>query len=513
MSGRSRLLPLLLVSLFLAAVALGLAGLTGLGAYPPRLILLVAAVVFLAFLYRARGEVAFLLLRARRVAEPGPTVSWILVAAILLAGSVLLGRVHARIDATARGLNRLSAASRAVLDAGREPLELIGVYRENSSLRDRAVDLLEIYRTASGRVRTRMLDPDRRPEEARALGLSRVGLIVVRSGAVQEEVDELTEEALTEAVMRVEHPSRTRVLFVSGHGEVSLADAGPTGLGRFAAALRQSGYDIGEIRLFSEEIGKNVAALVVVGPHRDFLPGEIEKMGRYVESGGRLLLCLDPGADAGLSSMLRFRGVFLDSLEIYDESPATRELGMGPRTPVVTDYASHSILGLGMNYTVYSGARPVTLSKDAVWGVDAKVLMRTGSAARGIPVGESTAKPSGDSGSLPLGIVEEWEVPASGQPEPGEPTPEKPYARMLIVGDSDWLTGRFIDLGANRDLGLRCIHWLARREFLLRIPPLDVRGTPLRIGLYGLRMLYYLQGVGIPLILLGIGLWTWTRRR
>ncbi len=110
-------------------------------------------------------------------------------------------------------------------------------------------------------------------------------------------------------------------------------------------------------------------------------------------------------------------------------------------------------------------------------------------------------------------MVEEWEVTASGNAAPGESAPEKPYARMLVVGDSDWLTGQFIDLYANRDLGLRCMHWLARREFLLRIPPMDLRGTPLRVGLSGMRALFYLLQVGLPLSLLGIGLWVWTRRR
>ncbi len=269
-------------------------------------------------------------------------------------------------------------------DRAKEPLEMIGVYRETSALRDRAVDLLENYRNASRRIQVRMLDPDRRPEEARALALTRVGVVVVRSGAVKEEVDDLTEEGMTQAILRVEHPARTRILFVSGHGEASVDDVGPSGLGRFAAALRQSGYDAGEIRLFEEEIQSNVAALAVIGPQRTFLPSEIDKLGRYMDAGGRLLLCLEPGADGGLASLLGVRGIGLDSLEVYDESPATRGLAMGPRTLVVTDYASHPILGSGTGYTVFSGARTIALSKEAVWGVDAKTLFRTGPQARRI---------------------------------------------------------------------------------------------------------------------------------
>jgi ABC-type uncharacterized transport system involved in gliding motility auxiliary subunit len=512
-NGGYRLLPLLLVALFLAALAGGLAGLSGPRAYLPRLLLLISAIAFLTFLYRGRREIAFLLLQVRRSAEPGPAATWLLASVVLLVGSVLLSRTPVRLDATGRGMNRLSAVSRAVLASGGEPLEMIGVYRENSPLRDRAVDLLEIYRTSSSRIQVRMIDPDRRPEEARALGLTRVGLVVLRSGPVREEVDQLTEEEMTQAILRVEHPARTRILFVTGHGEAPIGDGGPSGLGRFAAALRQSGYDVGEIRLFADAIAPEVAALVAVGPEREFLPGEIEKLVHYLDGGGRLLLCLEPGADGGLWSLLRTRGIALDSLEVFDESPSTRGLAMGPRTVVVTDYAQHPILGGGSGYTVFSGARAVTLTNDAVWGVDAQTLFRTGPQARGTPVGAETPSNGGPVSSIPLAVVEEWEVPATGNAAPGEPTPEKPYARMLVVGDADWLEGRFIDLYANRDLGLRSIHWLARREFLLRIPQMDVRGTPLRIGFAGMRTLFYLLQVGVPLALLGVGLWVWTRRR
>jgi hypothetical protein len=508
-----RLLPLLMAALFLAVLAGGLSGVFGPRAFVPRLLLLISAVTFIAFLVRGRSDIVFLFVRARRAAEPGPATTLLLCAAVLLVASVLLGRAPIRLDATARGMNRLSSASLAVLASGSETIEMFGVYRESSSQRERAVDLLETYRVSSRRIKVRMIDPDRSPDDARELGVTRVGVVIVRSGPVKEEIDELTEPAMTQAILRVEHPGRTRILFVSGHGEASLGDTGPLGLGRLASALRQSGYDIGEIRLFADEVESDVAALAMIGPQRDLLPGELEKLGRYMDAGGRLLLCLEPGKDAGLASTLRLRGIVLDSLEVYDESPATRDLAMGPRTVVVTDYASHPILGSWGGYTVFSGAREIRLSSDAVWGVDAKILFRTGPQARRTRIGADGPDPRTPAVALPLAAVEEWEVPASGAAAVGEAAPEKPYARLLVVGDSDWLGGRFLDVYANRELGLRCFHWLARREFLLKIPPMDLKGTPLHIGLSGMKGLFYFLQVGVPLALLGVGLWVWTRRR
>jgi ABC-type uncharacterized transport system involved in gliding motility auxiliary subunit len=513
MNGGSRLLPLFLIALFLTALAGALASLSGPRAYLPRLLFLGAVLCFIVFLYRGRREILFLLVRARRVAEPGPATTWILATLVLLVGSVVLDRVPLRMDATRRNLNSLSAASRRVLSAEEAPVELIGVYRETSPERARAVDLLEVYRRAAGRVRTRMVDPDRQPDEARALGVRRASMVVVRAGAVSEEVVELSEQAITEAILRVENPRRAKIAFIAGHGERAIGDGGGAGLGKLATALRGSGYDPFETRLFEEEIPVDAAVLALVGPRRGLLPVEIDKIGRYLDGGGRMLIALEPGISCGIEDLLRTKGILLDSLEVYDESPATRGLGLGPRVVVVTDYAKHPIVAAGIGYGVLPGVRTVAVSKEALWGIDGVVLMQSGTEAHLVRVDLPGEAPGGETAARPLAVAEEWEIAGSGRNSGATTAPEKPFSRLLVVGDSDWLSVQFLDLFSNRELAMRSFHWLARREFLLRIPPIDQRGTPMRIGLGGLRALASLLQIGLPLALLGVGILLWSRRR
>ena len=514
MSGGGRLLPLLLVALFLGALAGALATLAGPRAYLPRLLALGALVSFFVFLYRARREIGFLFVRARRVAEPGPATTWLLAAAVLGAGSLLLARVPVRADWTQRGLNRLSEASRAVLEANRAQVEMIGVFREDDPRRALAIDLLETYRKESGRVRVEMVDPDRRPDRARQLGLSRSGLVLIRIGEVVEEAGELAEASISQAIVRAENPRRLRLAFTTGHGERRIGDGGPGGVGAFAALLRESGYETVEIALLDGPVGEETAALALIGPRREFLPVEIDRLREYVNGGGRLLICLEPGLDAGLGEFLRSNGVLVDSLEIHDESPPTLGLGFGPRVVVAADYGDHPIVRSGMGYTVFPGARRVGLAGEAVWGVNAELLVRTGPLARlARPEAERPSRDAAPPAVHSIAVVQEWEVPGPGEARPGEPVPEKPFARLLVVGDSDWLSRGGIDLFSNRELAVRSMHWLARREFLLRIPPLDRAGTQIRISLGGLRTLSYLLGGALPLGLLGIGIWIWSRRR
>jgi hypothetical protein len=374
---------------------------------------------------------------------------------------------------------------------------------------------MEIYRAASRRVKVEMLDPDRRPDRARALGVRRSGLILIKSGELTEEVVDFKEpeRALSQAIARVENPRRVQISFTTGHGERELTGGGNDGLGKLAAALQATGYRPTEIRLIDHEIPSDVGALAVIGPRHRFLPVEIEKLGAYLEKGGRMIVCLEPGIAAGLSEIFQWRGIVLDSLEVVDDSPATRGLGYGPRVVVVADYKSHPVVAPGIGYTVFPGARAVRLRNEALWGVNAGALFVTGPDAYLAPPEESETPPDpGERSRHPLAVVQEWEVPGTGQALPGEAAPEKPFGRLIVVGDSDWLAGNFLDLYGNRELATRAFHWLSRREFLLQIAPLDRRGTPLRIGRTGLGTLLLLQGVFV-LTLLGIGFWVWNRRR
>jgi hypothetical protein len=186
---------------------------------------------------------------------------------------------------------------------------------------------------------------------------------------------------------------------------------------------------------------------------------------------------------------------------------------MGARTIVVSQYPKHAIIPDALGYTVFSGVRRIGVSKDPVWGINEKVVLWTGKQARLVPLAGEGKGGDGNRQMESIGVAEEWEVPGTGIAPAGEAAPEKPYARLLAVGDSDWLSGQFIGLFSNREFAVRSIHWLTEREFLLKIPPIDLRGTPLRIGLSGLRTLFYFLELGLPLTLLGIGLWLWSRRR
>ena len=49
-----------------------------------------------------------------------------------------------------------------------------------------------------------------------------------------------------------------------------------------------------------------------------------------------------------------------------------------------------------------------------------------------------------------------------------------------------------IDLFGNRAFANRMLGWLGEQEFLLRFPMADRSGTPLKVNMRGLRLIFYL---------------------
>ena len=89
---------------------------------------------------------------------------------------------------------------------------------------------------------------------------------------------------------------------------------------------------------------------------------------------------------------------------------------------------------------------------------------------------------------------------------------EKP--RMVVVGDSDFVSNSFLRFSGNKDLFLNMIHWLAQEEDLISIG----RPKPMKVGTIHINQrqgnaYFYLSVVTLPLIILSVGAFIWFRRR
>ncbi|MFN8546839.1 MAG: GldG family protein [Candidatus Eisenbacteria bacterium] len=507
MQRESKSSPLLLLGLFLLAAGGLLSGISGPRAYMPRLLLLAGVAALAWGAVRSGASLRFFLFRARTVAEPGPSLNWALAGLVLLVVATGLGLSGSRLDLTKRGVNSLSETSRHVLKELDRDVELISAYRENALAYDQASEALRVYQAASRHIRVKRVDPDREPDEARALGLTRPNVLVVRAGEVSEEIEELEESDITQAILRVEDPNRPVIAVLDGHGELREGRSPFTAL---RGAMSRSGLVYKTLRLGEYvEVPPEARAVLIAGPETKLLPGEVDALRRFLSRGGRVAVLVEPEVSSGLESLCREEGIEIDGRRVIDESPLSRSLGLGPEVVAINRWGEHPITnGLGVGL-VLAGTTRVGLVDKPVWGTSGTDLARTGSGAHLAPSPENpTASPSA---ALPLAAALEWEATGSA-PAAGKPA-EKSYARLVVVGDSDFARDSHIDLYGNKEFATRILGWLTEREYLLRFPSVDKSGTPLRVGLAGLRAIFYGAEILIPLLAFGLAFRAWARRR
>jgi hypothetical protein len=487
--------------------------------YLPRLVLASGVLLLVIFLVHHASEIRFLLLQARTHAEPGPTTTLLLIALVLLLGGLLAGRRAVLIDLTGARINSLSAPTRNTLDALQGPLRMQGFFVQPSPEWDMAARYLDLYARSSPRVQTALFDPDRSPGAARSAGVSRAGMLVLSYGAARTEVPILSEEAITQGVLRVLEGRPRRVGMLSGHGEPDRRSGGQEGISAWMAALSEANIESRQVSLLAEgEVPGDLDALLIVHPRGPLYGSEVGAVRRFIEQGGGIGLWAEPGDTIGLESYLRYHAVRFPPGVIRDSGPVTRRIGLGEWTPALATNPAHPIgASLAGTFVAAPLIRPLEVVSPHSADLDIEPLLKTApTAAVFREAGETVGTPLA-SGVQTAAIALEWDTPVgeSWQAAPdslGLP-PIKPTARVLVFGDASMVTNRFLGVGVNRSLAVNAVHWLTWQERFLDIHRQLRRNSELKVGVRGLRTLLYLIQFGLPLLLVSVGFGTWLRRR
>ena len=86
--------------------------------------------------------------------------------------------------------------------------------------------------------------------------------------------------------------------------------------------------------------------------------------------------------------------------------------------------------------------------------------------------------------------------------------------RVVIVGSSDWMSNFILGAPiANRDLALNMMNWLTSDEDLISIRPKEPEDRRLNITGGGINVLFYVSVIGLPLLVILLGVASWWKRR
>lgn len=443
----------------------------------------------------------------------------------------LLGWLSTRYDYqadwTAGARNTLSEASRRLLDTLEGPVTITAFARENELLRKRIQDLVDRYRRQKKDVRLRFVNPDKEPEQVRELGITMDGELLVRYQGRSEKVQQLTEQSLTNALQRLARGGQRWIVFLEGHGERNPRGRANHDLGEFGRELERKGLTVQTLNLAkTPAIPDNTTVLVIAGPRTKLLPGEVALIRDYVRGGGNLLWLADPGEQHGLEPLARDLGVsFLPGVIVDANTPL-----FGIRDPsfvLVADYKTYLPVTRDLTaLTLFPRAAALAFEPPEGWHGEPflttfeRAWTETGEIKGEIRFDEGTEERAGP---LTLGVVltRERSAPDGKTDAGGDDKQDTGKAaaasgageqRVAVVGDGDFLSNVYLGNGGNLDLGLALIHWLTHDDRFITIKAKTAPDRTLALSRTASAVIGFGFLFGLPLLLLGTGVYVWYRR-
>jgi gliding motility-associatede transport system auxiliary component len=462
----------------------------------------------------------------------------VVIIAVLGATNWLANRHNKSYDSTSSKRFSLSEQTAKVVKGLQRDITV--TYFDKTTEFARARDLLDRYGNLSTKLRIAYVDPDKKPQAAKAAGVRTYGTIYIDSGLRREEAKSLTEEEITGALIRSLKSGERNVCFVTGSGERSLDDTGRTGYSSTKEALEKNNYKTRTISLLQAgaattpepvklgqpaatppangakpQVPADCTVLVVAGPKYDYTQPAVDAIKAYVENGGRALFLIDPpiklgredtAANAALTGVIQAWGVTLNKDLALDTSGVGQLFNLGPEVPLVTSYESQPIVrDLKEVATAFPLSRTLDV-KSPEKGTAEKLFSTSANSFATTKINSSEIRidPKTDKKG-PLTLAAAGTYNNSGD--------KSKEGRFVVVGSSNWIVNNIVRFNGNRDLFLNMMNWLSSDEDLISIRPKDPDDRRLNISNRQMNTLFYSSMIFLPLIVVASGFAVWWRRR
>ncbi len=440
------------------------------------------------------------------------TVYILVVLAIASVANFLANRYNKSYDATSNKRYSLSDQTVKIVKGLTQPATI--TYFDKQTNFQGAKDILDRYSNLSTRIHLEYVDPDKKPEEARAAGVTKYGSTFVQIGDKKEEAKGLTEEQITGAIIHdLKNKTRT-ICFVSGSGEHQIESTERDGYSKLKDALAKDEYEAKSISLLQQsDIPENCTAIVVGGPKIDYQQPAVDAIKKYVENGGRAMFLLDPPIQLGhptadndaLGKVLQDWGVSMDKDRVLDANPVGHLMGLGPQVTLISKYAPHAIVdemkGTTTGFPLSQSMTVKNTDKTNVQKLFDSSDTSFATTALNTP-NVNINDPNNKKGPMTIA--------AAGSYNTGK---ENSEGRFVVIGTSSWLDNSFLVFNGNTDLALNAMNWLSSDEDLISIRPKpeDNRSlsmTPSQFGWVRLSTQFLFP---VALLLMGVSVW-WRRR-
>jgi ABC-type uncharacterized transport system involved in gliding motility auxiliary subunit len=486
----------------------------------PLITMALGAIATGAYAFLNRKEVAEMFVNRGTRQGLSSLVYTLLVISIIVVIQAIFTVNSAQIDLTKNKKHTLADETKKALSGLKT--EINSYYFYGASQQNGAIqDMLEKYAAASGKFKAESIDADKNPAFAKRYSVDRYNLVVLerKDTGSFEKVDQLTEESLTNALIRLTKGEKKKIYFTKGHGEPAL-DAPPadkSGYSVLRQELQAYNYEVNPLELFSAAgVPADCGLLVIAGPQIDLFPQETSAVRQYLSRGGKLLV-LYPGFTntPGLSALLNDYGLTAHNDVVIDKMG--RMFGGDVLMPIISSYEQHPITKAFRVATFMPVTRTFEL-KPGTAGVVLSPLARTNPGSfgetdlNGVKKGAAMFDAKTDYAS-PLSVAAAIDADNSVFRADASAVTNNSRARIVVLGSSDMANNSYLNASGNKDFVLNSINYLAEEGDNISIRPRDNSFEPVFLSKLQGRLLFIIPMIFMPLLVVAVGILVYVRRK
>ena len=361
------------------------------------------------------------------------------------------------------------------------------------------------------------VNPELDPQRAKLEGIEYSGLLKVNVGERSEIVKSVDEQTMVDVLQRLSRDKPHLAIFIEGHGERSPLTETSNGFSQLSSILETKGFQLQPHNILrSQSIPADTSLLVIASPTTDYLEAETKIILGYLKQGGNLLWLHEPGPLFGLDDIEQTLGLEMHEGTVVDANVDLQAM-LGIKHPAVIaviDYGPSELTRELPAHTLFPF--PTAILRDemikdpsdeqnSTW--DYQPLL--------ISLGTSWLESGDMEGNVKFDIDTDKIGPLSmamslSRKRADDSDVEQ---RVVVIGDSDFMTNSFIGQGSNLAFSQNVFNWLSNDDQLLSIDAVVAPDTKLEMAPWLLYASALFLLLGLPILLLLIGITRWVSRR
>ena len=336
--------------------------------------------------------------------------------------------------------------------------------RQDSIVADKIKKFFSPFKVINNSIAIEFVDPTTNPSEIKKHAISMQGEMVLsyqdQSQLRKINITELSESAISNAILRLQNQNDEWIVFAERFGMKTINDESDTGISRLLMHLKKSGFNVARMPLDNSMIlPENVKLLVLAKPSK-VIPSQIVDYLSQLMNKGVSVLWLDD-VDASQVSLELVLGSFSGDEIIITDKKNSNYLSKFPPHAITQNFNQPIFIAQAKEISLAEG-------KAFIETEDNKVI--------------ALAK-------------------------------ELPNSRLVIVGDSDFISNQYLSSVANKSMIERMIDWLLYHDNRINIPVHINKNTQLVLTQTQLLALSVVFLLAIPLLFFAMAVKWWRKKR